>query len=53
MQTHLVPKITHKNLGVILRLFNYGKNSFIVLDPEGQKLKLYYDIVHLQLTYLN
>ena len=31
MQTHLVSKIMHQNLAVILWQFNYGKNSFIVL----------------------
>ena len=33
MQTHLVPKIMHQNLAVILQQFNYGKNIFIVLVP--------------------
>ena len=31
MQTHLGPKIMHHNLAVILRQFNFSKNSFIVL----------------------
>ena len=30
--THLVSKIMHQNLAVILWQFNYGKNSFIVLS---------------------
>ena len=34
MQTHLVSKIMHQNIAVILRQFNYGKISFIVLDPD-------------------
>ena len=29
MQTHLVSKIMHQNLAIILQQFNYGKNSFI------------------------
>ena len=29
MQTHLVSKIMHKSLAIILWQFNYGKNSFI------------------------
>ena len=33
MQTHLVPKLMLQNLAIILRHFNYGKNSFIVLVP--------------------
>ena len=33
MQTHLVSKIMHQNLVIILRQFSYGKNSFIVLVP--------------------
>ena len=33
MQTHLVPKIMHQNLTIILQQFNYSKNSFIVLVP--------------------
>ena len=33
MQTYLVPKIMHQNLAIILRQFNYSKNSFIVLVP--------------------
>ena len=33
MQTHLVSKIMHQNLAIILRQFNYSKNSFIVLVP--------------------
>ena len=33
IETHLVPKIMHQNLAVILHQFNYGKNSFIVLVP--------------------
>ena len=31
MQTHLVSKIMHQNLAVILCQYNYSKNSFIVL----------------------
>ena len=31
MQTYFVPKIKHDNLGVIVQLFYYGKNSLIVL----------------------
>ena len=31
MQTHLMSKIMHQNLAVILWQFNYGKNSFIIL----------------------
>ena len=34
VHTHLVPKIMHQNLSVILRQFIYGKNSFIVLIPD-------------------
>ena len=34
MQNHLVPKIMLQNLAVILRQFNYGKNSFTVLVPD-------------------
>ena len=34
MQTHLVPKLMLQNLAIILRHFNYGKNSFIVLVPD-------------------
>ena len=34
MQTHLVPKIVHQNLAVILWQFNYSENSFIVLVPD-------------------
>ena len=38
-QTHLVSKIIHQNLVIILWQFNYGKNSFIVLvDPDFQIL---------------
>ena len=37
MQTHLESKIMDKNLAVILRQFNYGKNSFIVLIPCPRK----------------
>ena len=33
MQTHLVSKLMHQNLAVIIWQFNYGKNSFIVLVP--------------------
>ena len=33
MQTHLVSKIMHQNLAVILRQLNYSNNSFIVLIP--------------------
>ena len=33
MQTQLVSKIMHQILAVILRLFNYGKDSFIVFVP--------------------
>ena len=36
MQTHLVPKIMHQNLTIILQQFNYSKNSFIVLVPGEQ-----------------
>ena len=31
MQTHLVSKIMHQKLAVILLQINYGKNSLIVL----------------------
>ena len=41
MQTHLVPKITHQNIALIVQLFNYGKNSFIVLVPGGGGLPLW------------
>ena len=34
MQTHLVSKIMHQNLAVILWQFNYSKNSFIVFYPR-------------------
>ena len=34
LQTHFVPKIRCHNLAVILRQFNYGNNSFIVLVLE-------------------
>ena len=34
MQTHLVPKIMHQNLAIILQHFNYANNSFIVLVPD-------------------
>ena len=34
MQTHLVRKIIHQNLAVILWQLNYSKISFIVLVPE-------------------
>ena len=33
MQTHLVPKIMHQNLAVILWQFYLGQNGFIVLVP--------------------
>ena len=33
MQTHLVPKIMHQNFAIILRQFNYSKNSFIIMVP--------------------
>ena len=33
IQTHLVSKIMHQNLAIILWQFNYGKNSFIALLP--------------------
>ena len=33
MQTHLVSKIMHQNLAIILQQFNFSKNSFIVLVP--------------------
>ena len=35
MQTNLVSEIIHQNIAVILRQFNYGKNSFIVLEVES------------------
>ena len=38
MQTHLVSKIMHQNLAVILQQFKYSKNSFIVLVPAGWRL---------------
>ena len=34
MQTHLMSKIMHQNLAVILRQFNYSNISFILLVPE-------------------
>ena len=36
MQTHLVSKIMHQNLAIILRQLNYGKQSFIILVPGRQ-----------------
>ena len=33
MQTHLVSKIMHQNVAVILQQFNYGKYSFAALVP--------------------
>ena len=33
IQTHLVPKIMHQNIAIILQQFNYSKNLFIVLVP--------------------
>ena len=37
---HLVPKIMHQNLAIILWQFCNSKNSFIVLTP-GQRVKIY------------
>ena len=33
MPSHLVPKIMHQHFAVILRQFNYGKNSLIAFVP--------------------
>ena len=33
MQTHLVSKIMHQNVAVVLRQINYGKKSFIAFSP--------------------
>ena len=37
MQTHLVSKIMHQNIAVILWQHNYSKNSFAVLVPDRQR----------------
>ena len=34
MQTHLMSKIMHQNIAIILWQFNYSKNCFLVLAPE-------------------
>ena len=49
MQTHLVSKIMHQNLAVILRQLNFSKISFIVLVPESriEALKL---MLHAQVS---
>ena len=44
MQTHLVPKIMHQNLAVILWQFNYGKSSFMVLIP-GHTVSLHWRVL--------
>ena len=36
MQAHLVSKIIHQNFDIILLQFNYVKNNFIALSPDGQ-----------------
>ena len=36
-----MPKIMHQNLAVILRQFNYSKNSFIVLVPGRPNSKTF------------
>ena len=41
MQTHLVSKIMHQNLAVILQHFNYGKNSFNRSLAGRQSERLY------------
>ena len=39
MQTHIVSKVMHPNIAIIVQQLNYGKNCFIVLVPGLAHLK--------------